>query len=181
MAAYDKKLYKEFVLMSLSRWREGMVAMRWRTEDEVKAGKGTDTCAELECGRHARDEQEVLFAYKEDAEQKEALVKVRLCGGCRDKLGRARERERKKGAEKKEDRSRSRSRSRSRRTKDSKRHRRRSRSRSPPGDADEVREHQRHRRRGRSRSPSREHGDTERRSRRKRSKSGHRHHPKHEK
>jgi len=147
VAAYDNKLYKEFVLMSLSRWREGMVAMRWRTEEEVKMGKGVDMCAELECNKEASDEQEVLFAYAEDGEQKEALVKARLCGRCREKLVRAREREKRDG-EKREDRSRSRNRS--RRTKDwgERRNRRKRRSRSPHADANEGKKPRQRRRRG---------------------------------
>jgi len=171
VAAYDSKLYKEFVLVSLSRWREGLVAMRWRTEDEVMARKGTDACAELECDSEATDEQEVLFAYQEEGERKEALVKARLCGRCRDRLGRAMERE-KRSAAKREDRSRSRSRSRLRRTKDGARRRRRNSS----ADSHEAREHRRQGKQGRSRSPLPDHGDDERRHRRKsRSKSRRRH------
>ncbi|KAA8898921.1 folate-sensitive fragile site protein Fra10Ac1-domain-containing protein, partial [Sphaerosporella brunnea] len=144
---YDKKLYKEFVLMSLSRWREGMVAMRWRTEEEVKSGKGERVCAELECGKEKEAETEVLFAYVEDGEKKEAMVKTRLCGGCREKLRKAREREKGgKTSRESSDRNsgrRKRSRSRSERRRKSGDDRSRS-----PRRRDEERERERERERG---------------------------------
>ncbi|KAH0543921.1 hypothetical protein FGG08_001822 [Glutinoglossum americanum] len=57
---YYEKLFREFALVELGRWREGMadagwendqVAMRWRTKDEVLSGKGQFTCASLSCSR----------------------------------------------------------------------------------------------------------------------------------
>jgi protein FRA10AC1 len=174
--AYDKKLYKEFVLISLARWREGMVAMRWRTEEEVRSGKGETGCAELACDRKREGETEVLFAYVEHEEKKEALVKVRLCKGCGEKLRRARERE--KRGSRSRDRRRSRSRSPKRRSEDRERRRRGDdRSRSPNRHSEgkgEDRERKRHRKRDRSGSPK----DSDRRSRRGRSRSSHGHHEK---
>lgn len=47
---YHDHLYKEFVLADLSRVLEiGKVGLRWRTESEVKSGKGFRTCGNLKC------------------------------------------------------------------------------------------------------------------------------------
>lgn len=37
---YYDKLYKEYCICDLSRYRENKVALRWRIEDEVIDGKG---------------------------------------------------------------------------------------------------------------------------------------------
>ncbi|KAF8252443.1 hypothetical protein K440DRAFT_633752, partial [Wilcoxina mikolae CBS 423.85] len=93
VASYDAKLYKEFVLIELSQYCAGRVAMRWRTEEEVKKGKGERTCAALDCEKASEGEREVLFNYVEDGEAREAMVKVRLCEVCSGKLTKAKERE----------------------------------------------------------------------------------------
>jgi protein FRA10AC1 len=168
--AYDKKLYKEFVLISLARWREGMVAMRWRTEEEVRSGKGERVCAELACTRNCESEVEVLFAYTEEDVNKEAMVKARVCAGCAERLDKARERE-KKGKHGKGGRRQSRSGERRRRSGD------KSRSRSPRLRSGEERERRRRRRRDRSGSPEIRDEDTGRRSHQS-SRSRHKHRPK---
>ena len=38
---YYDRLFKEYALADLSRYQQGKVALRWRTEKEVFAGKGT--------------------------------------------------------------------------------------------------------------------------------------------
>ncbi|OAV95765.1 hypothetical protein PTTG_02010 [Puccinia triticina 1-1 BBBD Race 1] len=48
---YDQ-LFKELAVCDLSRWKEGKVAMRWRTASEVVDGKGHFTCANLRCVHH---------------------------------------------------------------------------------------------------------------------------------
>ncbi|EFP93419.1 uncharacterized protein PGTG_19496 [Puccinia graminis f. sp. tritici CRL 75-36-700-3] len=48
---YDQ-LFKELAVCDLSRWKEGKVAMRWRTANEVVDGKGHFTCANLRCIHH---------------------------------------------------------------------------------------------------------------------------------
>jgi protein FRA10AC1 len=37
---YYDKLFKEYAICELKRYKEGRIAMRWRTEDEVIVGKG---------------------------------------------------------------------------------------------------------------------------------------------
>jgi len=51
--------------------------MRWRTAEEVKLGKGQFMCGNKKCseGEMMRT-WEVNFAYVEDGEKKNALVKV---------------------------------------------------------------------------------------------------------
>jgi len=47
---YHSHLYKEYVLADLSRVLEiGKVGLRWRTQDEVKSGKGFRSCGNLKC------------------------------------------------------------------------------------------------------------------------------------
>lgn len=79
--------------------------MRWRTKEEVLAGKGQFSCANLSCGNHEStlDENpddpggevgdkeglqgfELMFEYVERGEEKSALVKVRVCDECTVKL-----------------------------------------------------------------------------------------------
>jgi Folate-sensitive fragile site protein Fra10Ac1 len=38
-AKYYEKLFKEYALADVSRYREGKIGMRWRTEAEVVAGR----------------------------------------------------------------------------------------------------------------------------------------------
>ena len=73
--------------------------MRWRTIDEVKAGKGDSICANVACGRtEGLEGMEVVFNYVEDNKAKTVLVKCVLCEKCGRKMHRARgsQRERKR-------------------------------------------------------------------------------------
>lgn len=87
----------------LNLWVE-KIAMRWRTKEEVLAGKGQFSCANLSCGNREStlDEDpddvaergdgqglrgfELMFEYVERDEKKSALVKVRVCDECTAKL-----------------------------------------------------------------------------------------------
>jgi len=61
--------------------------MRWRTEKEVVSGKGQFVCGNKQCGnRQGLGSYEVNFGYKEAGEHKQALVKLRVCPECADKL-----------------------------------------------------------------------------------------------
>eukprot|EP00601_Ochromonadales_sp_CCMP2298_P012850 CAMPEP_0173252528 /NCGR_PEP_ID=MMETSP1142-20121109/20784_1 /TAXON_ID=483371 /ORGANISM="non described non described, Strain CCMP2298" /LENGTH=101 /DNA_ID=CAMNT_0014185595 /DNA_START=71 /DNA_END=373 /DNA_ORIENTATION=+ len=46
---YYDKLYKEFAIADLSRYKEGQVGFRWRTEEEVVARKGQAVCGSSVC------------------------------------------------------------------------------------------------------------------------------------
>uniref|UniRef100_A0A0G4HCS7 Protein FRA10AC1 n=1 Tax=Chromera velia CCMP2878 TaxID=1169474 RepID=A0A0G4HCS7_9ALVE len=84
---YYDKLYKEYVICDLSRYRKGQIGMRWRTEAEVIRGEGQFSCGNKHCSeRHQLNSYEVNFAYKEDGQMKQALVKARLCPSCAYKL-----------------------------------------------------------------------------------------------
>lgn len=100
---YYDKLYKDTAVVELGRWRERLVALRWRTREEVLAGKGERVCARLGCERGAEDENEegedggtgrrkslrefeMNFEYREEGRTKNALVKVRVCRRCAKKL-----------------------------------------------------------------------------------------------
>ncbi|KAL0046449.1 hypothetical protein WJX82_000884 [Trebouxia sp. C0006] len=75
---YYAKLFKEYAVADLSRYRESKVGLRWRTEREVVIGKGQFECGAKGCDeRRALASYEVNFAYKEAGEHKQALVKVR--------------------------------------------------------------------------------------------------------
>lgn len=84
---YYDKLFKEYCICDLSRYKENKIAMRWRTEQEVVNGKGQFSCGNKTC-REAEGLRtwEVNFAYKEQEEKKNALVKLRLCPECTYKL-----------------------------------------------------------------------------------------------
>eukprot|EP00243_Klebsormidium_subtile_P003386 TRINITY_DN16772_c0_g1_i1.p1 TRINITY_DN16772_c0_g1~~TRINITY_DN16772_c0_g1_i1.p1 ORF type:complete len:289 (-),score=62.99 TRINITY_DN16772_c0_g1_i1:204-1070(-) len=91
---YYDKLFKEYCIADLSRYKESKVGLRWRTEKEVVAGKGQFICGNKEHGeRNGLRSYEVNFAYKEAGEEKNALVKLRLCPKCAYKLNYRKEKE----------------------------------------------------------------------------------------
>jgi len=80
---YYKKLFREYCIADMSRHREGKVAMRWRIDKEVISGKGHFVCGAKGCEEHkGLRSYEVNFAYREDGERKNALVKLRVCPRC---------------------------------------------------------------------------------------------------
>ncbi|CAB3362588.1 Hypothetical predicted protein [Cloeon dipterum] len=84
---YYDKLFKEYCICDLTRYKENKVALRWRVEQEVVVGKGQFECGNKECKeRDQLTSWEVNFAYKEHGEKKNALVKLRLCSACSKKL-----------------------------------------------------------------------------------------------
>ncbi|KDR23273.1 protein FRA10AC1 homolog isoform X3 [Zootermopsis nevadensis] len=84
---YYDKLFKEYCICDLSRYKENKIAMRWRTEQEVVNGTGQFTCGNKTCPEsEGLRTWEVNFAYKEEEEKKNALVKLRLCSECTYKL-----------------------------------------------------------------------------------------------
>jgi len=46
---YHDKLFKEYCLVDLSRYKQGQYAMRWRVESEVFEGKGTQPRSHPSC------------------------------------------------------------------------------------------------------------------------------------
>ncbi|OWZ05840.1 hypothetical protein PHMEG_00021996, partial [Phytophthora megakarya] len=84
---YYRQLFREYALADLSRYKEGKVGLRWRTEMEVVAGKGQFSCGNKRCDeRTGLHSYELLFAYVEHGERKRCLVKVRVCSTCAEKL-----------------------------------------------------------------------------------------------
>ncbi|KAL1921950.1 uncharacterized protein VTP21DRAFT_10592 [Calcarisporiella thermophila] len=84
---YYNKLFKEYAIIELKYYRVGKIAMRWRTQKEVISGKGQFVCASTSCEEiNGLKSWEVNFAYQEHGERKNALVKVRLCEACSNKL-----------------------------------------------------------------------------------------------
>ncbi|XP_025094440.1 protein FRA10AC1 homolog [Pomacea canaliculata] len=84
---YYDKLFKEYCLADLSRYKENKIGMRWRTEKEVVDGKGQFICGNKKCAENeGLRSWEVNFAYMEHGEKKNALVKLRLCPDCSYKL-----------------------------------------------------------------------------------------------
>ena len=59
---YHSHLYKEYVLADLSRvLSDGGVGLRWRTENEVKSGRGFTSCGNLACRQNvSRDDAEYV-------------------------------------------------------------------------------------------------------------------------
>ena len=131
---YYKKLHREYALADMTRYKEGAVGLRWRTEQEVFDGKGQFTCGNKACAAtDGLESFELNFVYTEHGERKQALVKLRACPQCADKLNykrRKQEKREKRRAEKEERRRARREEKRARR-----RSRERSRSRERDGDA----------------------------------------------
>eukprot|EP00898_Chlorokybus_atmophyticus_P004595 jgi/Chlat1/5136/Chrsp33S05136 len=91
---YYKKLYKEYCIADMSRYKEGKLGLRWRVEKELVSGKGQFICGNKACDeRRGLQSFELNFAYKEAGEEKNALVKLRLCPKCAYKLHYKKEKE----------------------------------------------------------------------------------------
>ena len=84
---YYAKLFKEYAIADLRHYKEQRIGLRWRTAEEVVGGKGQFACAAKGCDAvDGLVSYEVNFAYEEAGEQKQALVKLRVCPRCADKL-----------------------------------------------------------------------------------------------
>lgn len=84
---YYDKLFKEYCIADLSRYKENKLALRWRIEREVQNGKGQFVCGSKKCNEaEGLRSWEVNFGYVEDGEKKNALVKLRLCPDCSYRL-----------------------------------------------------------------------------------------------
>lgn len=85
--SYYDRLFKEYAISDLSRYKENKIALRWRTEKEVVEGKGQFVCGNKPCVvMEGLESWEVNFGYMEEGEKKNALVKLRLCAECSRKL-----------------------------------------------------------------------------------------------
>jgi protein FRA10AC1 len=84
---YYEKLFKEYCLGNFTRYKTGQIGLRWRTKVECVEGKGQFICGNLGC-QETKElySWEVNFGYTESGERKNALVKIRLCNDCSDKL-----------------------------------------------------------------------------------------------
>ncbi|XP_005292601.1 protein FRA10AC1 [Chrysemys picta bellii] len=84
---YYDKLFKEYCIADLSRYKENKFGFRWRHEKEVVSGKGQFSCGNKHCDeKEALKSWEVNFGYMEYGEKRNALVKLRLCPQCSCKL-----------------------------------------------------------------------------------------------
>ncbi|KAM3912963.1 protein FRA10AC1 homolog [Leptodactylus fuscus] len=84
---YYDKLFKEYCIADLSRYKENKFGFRWRVEKEVVSGKGQFFCGNKRCDeKEGLKSWEVNFGYMEQEEKRNALVKLRLCPECSYKL-----------------------------------------------------------------------------------------------
>lgn len=74
---YYDKLFKEYCIADLSRYKENKFGFRWRVENEVVSGKGQFICGNKRCEKQeGLKSWEVNFAYVELGEKRNALVKL---------------------------------------------------------------------------------------------------------
>ncbi|GCC25999.1 hypothetical protein chiPu_0004413 [Chiloscyllium punctatum] len=84
---YYDKLFKEYCIADLSRYKCNQFGFRWRVDKEVISGKGQFCCGSKHCDeKEGLKSWEVNFGYIEQGEKKNALVKLRLCPECSYKL-----------------------------------------------------------------------------------------------
>ena len=84
---YYDRLFREYAIIDLSRFKERKIGLRWRIESEVIAGKSQYICGEKHCvATEGLQTYEVPFSYTEAGESKAELVKVRVCPSCSVKL-----------------------------------------------------------------------------------------------
>jgi len=82
-----ERLYKDYAIADLSKWREGALGLRWLNQTEVLQGKGYSYCAATDCDSAEELKAfEVPFTYVENGEKKATLVKVRLCRSCQVRM-----------------------------------------------------------------------------------------------
>eukprot|EP00252_Welwitschia_mirabilis_P025923 TRINITY_DN8279_c0_g1_i2.p1 TRINITY_DN8279_c0_g1~~TRINITY_DN8279_c0_g1_i2.p1 ORF type:complete len:289 (-),score=55.86 TRINITY_DN8279_c0_g1_i2:271-1014(-) len=94
---YYDKLFKEYCIADMSRYKEGKIGFRWRVEKEVVQGKGQFICGNKKCEeREGLCSYEVNFSYMEAGACKQALVKLRVCERCALKLNYRKEKEKAK-------------------------------------------------------------------------------------
>lgn len=94
---YYNKLFKEYCLADMSKYRTGKIGLRWRTEKEVISGKGQFVCGNKHCGeKDGLASYEVNFSYIEAGESKQALVKLVACERCAKKLNYKKQKEKDK-------------------------------------------------------------------------------------
>ncbi|KAM8780637.1 protein FRA10AC1 isoform 2-T3 [Rhynchonycteris naso] len=75
---YYDKLFKEYCIADLSRYKENKFGFRWRVEKEVISGKGQFFCGNKYCDKKDNLKSwEVNFGYVEHGEKRNALVKLR--------------------------------------------------------------------------------------------------------
>jgi hypothetical protein len=83
---------QEYCIADLSLYKQQRIGLRWRTEPEVVTGKGQFVCGAKRCNAAEQlASYEINFAYEEAGEQKNALVKLRVCPDCARKLNYKRE------------------------------------------------------------------------------------------
>ncbi|KAF7247339.1 Protein FRA10AC1 [Varanus komodoensis] len=74
---YYDKLFKEYCIADLSKYKENKFGLRWRHEKEVISGKGQFSCGNKHCDeKEGLKSWEVNFGYVEHDEKKNALVKL---------------------------------------------------------------------------------------------------------
>ncbi|XP_048407244.2 protein FRA10AC1 [Stegostoma tigrinum] len=84
---YYDKLFKEYCIADLSRYKCSKFGFRWRVDKEVISGKGQFCCGNKHCDeKEGLKSWEVNFGYIEHGEKRNALVKLRLCPECSYKL-----------------------------------------------------------------------------------------------
>jgi protein FRA10AC1 len=69
---YHEQLYKDYVLADLTRASNKQIGLRWRTQTEVQAWKGSESCGNKHCPSHQQEttidgefEREALSTYLE--------------------------------------------------------------------------------------------------------------------
>lgn len=79
---YYDQLFKEYAIADISRYKEGKIGLRWRTQNEVFSGKGQFVCGVRTCNSSTDlHSYEIPFNYIENRISKCELVKVRACPG----------------------------------------------------------------------------------------------------
>ncbi|XP_057822175.2 uncharacterized protein LOC131034640 isoform X1 [Cryptomeria japonica] len=100
---YYDKLFKEYCIADMSKYKEGKIGLRWRVEKEVISGKGQFICGNKKCDeRDGLSSYEVNFSYHEAGESKQALVKLKVCERCAIKLNYKKEKEKARQLHKRE-------------------------------------------------------------------------------
>ncbi|EFC42695.1 predicted protein [Naegleria gruberi] len=74
---YERKLFRDYAIADLSKYKEGKIGLRWRTESEVLRSKGDLICAALNCEEKEELQSSLLnFSYKENGEVKQCLSRI---------------------------------------------------------------------------------------------------------
>ncbi|KEG03564.1 hypothetical protein YYE_01588 [Plasmodium vinckei vinckei] len=74
---YYRSICNKYVICDLSKYKEGKIGLRWRTEEEIIKGKGHIICSSKKCNNTDLNTYEFLFQYIEEGIEKKTNKRIK--------------------------------------------------------------------------------------------------------